>query len=130
MFTQTFIITFTLTTEDEEDLDEIDKEESEIEIHPEPVVPCYQKLTIRPSIYSQINNSLFELRKEKSEVRRLNPNAVVTRRCHVVVAGHVFVVKWQHFANVNQFCVFELWALQFQIKGEKILPSPSDEWSL
>ena len=51
--------------EDEENLDEIDEEKAEeIEIDSEPVVPYYQKLKIRPSMYSHINNLLFEMRSK------------------------------------------------------------------
>ena len=56
--------------EDEENLDEIDEEKAEeIEIDSEPVAPYYQKLKIRPSMYSHINNLLFEMR---SKVNLLN----------------------------------------------------------
>ena len=37
--------------------------------------------------------------KEMPEDRNLDPNTVVRRRCHVVVAGHIFIVKWQFFCQ-------------------------------
>ena len=66
-FTQTFFyyVHTTKKKEDEENLDEIDEEKAEeIEIDSEPVVPYYQKLKIRPSMYSHINNLLFEMRSK------------------------------------------------------------------
>jgi len=54
--------------EDEENDDEKDEENLEIdeekENDPEPVVPYYQKLKIRPAMYSTINSLLFELRSK------------------------------------------------------------------
>ena len=58
------LLEYHVKKKDEENLDEIDEEKAEeIEIDSEPV-PYYRKLKIRPSMYSHINNLLFEMRSK------------------------------------------------------------------
>ena len=66
-FTQTFFyyVHTTKKKEDEENLDGIDEEKAEeTGIGSEPFNPYYQKLKIRPSMYSHINTLLFEMRSK------------------------------------------------------------------